>query len=1284
MEANAPSILDELIRPLSEPGIQSVPEGFKSYVNTFIPKPQLEEMFATSPLYNQEFTRNRLASPPLDLHWRNPTGQAGEACNLIKSAHDRLGHACEAYFGLLSHMDSSNMEAEHNRRTLAQLLGVGLGQTMAQLLHLRRVFTLRFNLPANSTSTAETLLKTAYQDNLFKVGCKEQPCLFGENFVDKLKPLSSTTPQQHQLQPVIRSVSSGDKPQTIIIPQKRPLCRKWKQLVPFRFKKPKLSDTELPKEGVSQKIQLCAEKPKTLVKDPSQEGIPCEINDPRIGHPKPPKLKSYMNARLRSKYGASKGGRITLSRCGASKGGRISAVSSSSSSSSAKLSKENLLDSSSLPFREVARHGPEFVSMEPSDNRQKYPGMDIGNKAPVPFGTIPTAEKNRVSTRSADRTCDRSIGPGVSGSRNSGRVFGTQMHIGVIHGSQAEPAAQTSDRFVGSKPTYSKKPLQDEFAEFYTRYLVSRGLDDKSGPEKRLLFGPNSKIAPTLSSLHMEGEGVDVHEDVFRHVPGPKNIHQGLETGCSVASLTGSKANSIHRRFLDSSCLQSEVQGTHPNALKNVGEPRVYDQLEQESHRSGSDDSIPGYGNIIRGDDCVITTSKKGKTNEIPGRNRPKHEGFMLAARKAGGQLGGHSASLFNGSALFQGNTKEDDKPQKSGGTSVNRAQNTTPAGAGRGEILDSLTTKTQTPTLSETQGNSNATPDGCIQLRLGGYSGPGGSLRDMGSTRNPIPHKCQGTSSSSERVKAVCFPHDRKDSGSGSRQHHLSGIHSKKGRSTQQKAVQNSDPNLGISTSSPNEPGNQVYSGKRKYKARPSVKNLPVKSNGKQGVVPPEDTVQRNLQEVGTSEKGSICKPSERPAPSIHNMAGAPLTNKCLPSQMEGRRLRIPTVRLDSQGSTENKARPVCSSADSSELADTELVPITQEHDVRIPTMGIHPDTGPGPSGVATPIRDCSTPGRVASHWKTVEGETISEGVKNYITDHSLSELSKKSYTQKWKQYREYCYTLGLEPDTPSEKSVSDYVLELINRGHSYSSVNSSVYAISYFGPVIKGTKIAHLPLVKQLLKSHYKVKPPQAKYVNFWDPRKVWDCWNVPNDSLSLADLARKTFALISLSKPIRCIEVTNLLLPEVDLEGPGVENLQSLSLRRGALPKTQRSGSIEPVVLVAKPQTDRNSCPVNTCISYMQRLAPLREDKQFLFVSSTKPHRHISNSTGKHWRCFSLRKAGISNKDYAWPAHSYRGAVANYLANIVKLPINEVMRLGNWGQNSTKCFKKHYLRS
>ena len=68
---------------------------------------------------NPEFTQNRFAIPPLDLHWRNPTGQAGEACNLIKSAHDRLGYACEAYFGLLTLMDSSNKESEQNRKTLA-------------------------------------------------------------------------------------------------------------------------------------------------------------------------------------------------------------------------------------------------------------------------------------------------------------------------------------------------------------------------------------------------------------------------------------------------------------------------------------------------------------------------------------------------------------------------------------------------------------------------------------------------------------------------------------------------------------------------------------------------------------------------------------------------------------------------------------------------------------------------------------------------------------------------------------------------------------------------------------------------------------------------------------------------------------------------------------------------------------------------------------------------------------------------------------------------------------
>ena len=96
--------------------------------------------------------------------------------------------------------------------------------------------------------------------------------------MDKLEPLSSTTPQQHQLQPVIRSVSSGDKPQRIIIPQKRPFCKKWKQIVPFRFKKP---DTDLSKEDVSQKSQLRAKELKVLVGDPSKEEISCEMNDSR-------------------------------------------------------------------------------------------------------------------------------------------------------------------------------------------------------------------------------------------------------------------------------------------------------------------------------------------------------------------------------------------------------------------------------------------------------------------------------------------------------------------------------------------------------------------------------------------------------------------------------------------------------------------------------------------------------------------------------------------------------------------------------------------------------------------------------------------------------------------------------------------------------------------------------------------------------------------------------------------------------------------------------------------
>ena len=75
---------------------------------------------------------------------------------------------------------------------LCKLGGVGMGQCMAQLLHIRRLYTLKNNMPTNTASNPDLLLKTAYKEGLFKVGKRDQPTLFGEKFLELSKKTVKT------------------------------------------------------------------------------------------------------------------------------------------------------------------------------------------------------------------------------------------------------------------------------------------------------------------------------------------------------------------------------------------------------------------------------------------------------------------------------------------------------------------------------------------------------------------------------------------------------------------------------------------------------------------------------------------------------------------------------------------------------------------------------------------------------------------------------------------------------------------------------------------------------------------------------------------------------------------------------------------------------------------------------------------------------------------------------------------------------------------------------------
>ena len=86
------------------------------------------------------------------------------------------------------------------------------------------------------------------------------------------------------------------------------------------------------------------------------------------------------------------------------------------------------------------------------------------------------------------------------------------------------------------------------------------------------------------------------------------------------------------------------------------------------------------------------------------------------------------------------------------------------------------------------------------------------------------------------------------------------------------------------------------------------------------------------------------------------------------------------------------------------------------------------------------------------------------------------------------------------------------------------------------------------------------------------------------------------------------------------------------------------------------------------------YLKRTKSIRATKQ-LFVSFVKPHDKVTTSTIGRWVRTVMQKAGINTTKYK--AHSVRAAVAFKASSNV--PINDIMKLAGWSQEST--FRKYY---
>ena len=249
------------------------------------------------------------------------------------------------------------------------------------------------------------------------------------------------------------------------------------------------------------------------------------------------------------------------------------------------------------------------------------------------------------------------------------------------------------------------------------------------------------------------------------------------------------------------------------------------------------------------------------------------------------------------------------------------------------------------------------------------------------------------------------------------------------------------------------------------------------------------------------------------------------------------------------------------------------------------------------------------------------------------------------------------------------------DFLQSLVNKGKSYSVVNTARSALSAILQLPSGQSFGELFLVRKFMRGVYNMKPPTPRYCETWDPQIVLNflkSWS-PAKKISLKKLTWKLVMLILLSTGQRGQIIKALNVDQMTISPGKVTFLiDNKDLKQG------RPGyKADPIVFKAFP-ADKRICVFQYLTVYLQRTLDIRGAHKQVILTTVKPHLPASRDTVSRWVRLVLQRAGIDCTKFK--AGSTRAAAVSKAAKN-GAHVDEIMRAAGWTQESTftKWYKK-----
>ncbi|CAB4035917.1 Poly P3, partial [Paramuricea clavata] len=243
----------------------------------------------------------------------------------------------------------------------------------------------------------------------------------------------------------------------------------------------------------------------------------------------------------------------------------------------------------------------------------------------------------------------------------------------------------------------------------------------------------------------------------------------------------------------------------------------------------------------------------------------------------------------------------------------------------------------------------------------------------------------------------------------------------------------------------------------------------------------------------------------------------------------------------------------------------------------------------------------------------KSHETANVSEETRNVLLA-AWRQNTSSAYASAWSKWVSWCDQRKINPLSTSIESILEFLTGQYKEGKAYRSINVYRSALSAVLPLIDSWKVGSHPLVSQLLRGIFNLRPPQPKYSHTWKVSQLLGYIKPlgPNENLSLKNLSFKLVTLLGLTAPDRSSD-----LAKRDLRWR-IFHPEGVSFSLSGLSKTSKPGDSPKTSFHATFKEDKDLCPVECLKFYEIKTKEFRsgDEHNKLFLSHILPHNPLIN--------------------------------------------------------------------